>query len=79
MIPLLSQIPLDSSLFKKDTSHMGPPDTQDRMDTSENGDGSKENIDPLLQDLQVTACQTFVSCQHMFLYHRTRCLSPRPW
>ena len=54
LIPLLSQIPLDSSLFKKDTSHMGPPDSSDRMDTSENGDGSKENVDPLLQDLQVT-------------------------
>lgn len=57
LIPLLSQIPLDSSLFKKDTSNMGPPDTQDRMDTSENGDGSKENVDPLLQDLQVTTYQ----------------------
>ena len=54
MIPLLSQIPLDSSLFKKDTSHMGPPDSSDRMDTSENGESSKENVDPLLQDLQVT-------------------------
>ena len=54
LIPLLSQIPLDSSLFKKDTSHMGPPDSSDRMDTSENGDSSKENVDPLLQDLQVT-------------------------
>ena len=53
LIPLLSQIPLDSSLFKKDTSHMGPPDSSDRMDTSENGDSSKENVDPLLQDLQV--------------------------
>ena len=55
MIPLLSQIPLDASLFKKDTSqgHMGPPDTTERMETGEAGDSSKENVDPLLQDLQV--------------------------
>ena len=60
MIPLLSQIPLDSSLFKKDTSHghMGPPDTSDRMETGENGEGSKENVDPLLQDLQVTSLES---------------------
>ena len=32
---------------------MGPPDSSDRMDTSENGESSKENVDPLLQDLQV--------------------------
>ena len=55
LIPLLSQIPLDASLFKKDTSqgHMGPPDTTERMESGEAGDSSKENVDPLLQDLQV--------------------------
>lgn len=53
LVPLLSQIPLDSSLFKRDTSHssMAPPDGHDKAD--EGGDGLKENIDPLQQDLQV--------------------------
>ena len=50
LVPLLSQIPLDSSLFKRDTSYssMAPPDSHE-----EGGDGVKENIDPLHQDLQV--------------------------
>ena len=53
----MSQIPLDNTLFKKDTNYstsMGPPasDGADKMET-ENGDGSKENMDPLMQDLQV--------------------------
>ena len=53
LVPLLSQIPLDSSLFKRDTGHssMAPPDGHDKAD--EGGDGLKENIDPLQQDLQV--------------------------
>ena len=50
LVPLLSQIPLDSSLFKRDTSYssMAPPESHE-----EGGDGVKENIDPLHQDLQV--------------------------
>ena len=50
LVPLLSQIPLDSSLFKRDTSYssMAPPESHE-----EGGDGLKENIDPLHQDLQV--------------------------
>ena len=71
MIPLLSQIPLDSSLFKKETSHshMGPPDTSDRMETGENGDSSKENVDPLMQDLQVTIARS----QGVMLFGMTCC------
>ena len=52
LVPLLSQIPLDASLFKKETNStsMGPPDTAEKMET-DGGEGSKENQDPLLPDL----------------------------
>ena len=34
---------------------MGPPDRPeaDKMNDNDNGDGSKENVDPLMQELQV--------------------------
>ena len=70
MPPLLdtSALPNPSGLFKKDTSHshMGPPDTSDRMETGENGDSSKENVDPLMQDLQVMMVRSHVYCHDMF-------------
>ena len=58
MAPLLSQIPLDAKeLFKKDTSYnsqMAPPEsTELKLEPGENGEASKENMDPLTQDLQV--------------------------
>ena len=51
LVPLLSQIPLDASLFKRETNttSMGPPDTAEKMET-EGGDGSKKNQDQLLPD-----------------------------
>ena len=45
---------------------MGPPDTSDRMETGENGDSSKENVDPLMQDLQVMMVRSHVYCHDMF-------------
>ena len=52
MAPLLSQIPLDAKeLFKKDTSYnsqMAPPEsTELKLEPGENGEASKENMDPL--------------------------------
>jgi len=57
LAPLLSQIPLDAKeLFKKDTSYnsqMAPPEsTELKLEPGENGEASKENMDPLTQDLQ---------------------------
>ena len=51
MVPLLSQIPLDMSFFKKETTSTSVwlQDTSEKMET-EGGDGSKENQDQLLPD-----------------------------
>ena len=51
MVPLLSQIPLDMSFFKKETTNTSVwlQDTSEKMET-EGGDGSKENQDQLLPD-----------------------------
>ena len=51
MVPLLSQIPLDMSFFKKETTStsLWLQDTSEKMET-ESGDGSKENQDQLLPD-----------------------------
>ena len=51
MVPLLSQIPLDMSFFKKETTStsLWLQDTSEKMET-EGGDGSKVNQDQLLPD-----------------------------
>ena len=64
LAPLLSQITLDANLLKQEESRssgsrvgsMGPPDRPeaDKMNDNDNGDGSKENVDPLMQELQVS-------------------------
>ena len=61
LVPLLSQIPLDSSLFKRETSYssMAPP--EDR--TEEGGDGVKENIDPEELERNRTLTQTKTPAQ----------------
>jgi len=59
LVPLLSQISLDASLLKRDTSQsnhgsMGPPDSLQEKSSEENGDSSKESSDPLQGDDSVT-------------------------
>ena len=56
LVPLLSQISLDASLLKRDTSQsnhgsMGPPDSLQEKSSEENGDSSKESSDPLQGDV----------------------------
>merc|ERR1719357_1509875 len=59
LVPLLSQISLDASLLKRDTSQnnhgsMGPPDSLQEKSSEENGDSNKESSDPLQGDDSVT-------------------------
>ena len=52
LVPLLTQIPLDASLLKRDStpgghSAMGPPETLQEKSGDENGESSKDISDPL--------------------------------
>ena len=55
LVPLLTQIPLDASLLKRDTvqTHgaMGPPDSMQEKIGDENGEMNKDSNDPLLGDV----------------------------
>jgi len=55
LVPLLTQIPLDASLLKRDStpgghSAMGPPETLQEKSGDENGESSKDISDPLQGD-----------------------------
>ena len=68
LVPLLSQVPLDSSLFKRDNSYnnsMAPPETVADKNGEDGSENSKENMDPLMMDLQV--CEGLIDtilCEH---------------
>ena len=56
LVPLLSQVNLDSSLFKRDNSYnnsMAPPESVADKNGEDGAENSKENMDPLMMDLQV--------------------------
>ena len=68
LVPLLSQVPLDSSLFKRDNSYnnsMAPPETVADKNGEDGSENSKENMDPLMMDLQV--CEGLIDTIHCSL------------
>ena len=55
-MPLLTQIPLDASLLKRDStpgsqSAMGPPDSVGEKSGEDNGESNKDSSDPLQGDV----------------------------